>query len=101
MNRTLLVLIAAAAACDVEAPLTLDQTSEALEARPPNDVAGVHWARDAAPGRQAGGSPNLLYHGGPVMSSGAYVEAIYWGPSWGNSAFVDDKSTGLQSFYGG
>ena len=35
------------------------------------------------------------------MTQGAYVEAIYWGTRWANSAFVGDKRTGLLSFYSG
>src|SRR5262249_38739421 len=101
MKRALLIVVAAAVACDAEAPIGLDQTSDSLEARPPREVAGIHWARDAAPAKPGGGSPNLLYHGGPVMTAGAYVEAIFWGASWGNAAFVGEKQSGLQSVYGG
>ena len=68
---------------------------------PEPPMAGIHWARDHAAARPRGGSPNLLYHGGPVMTQGAYVEAIYWGASWGTSAFTSDKRTGLLSFYSG
>ena len=35
------------------------------------------------------------------MTTGAYVEPIFWGPSWADSSFVSDKMTGLSSFYGG
>ena len=68
---------------------------------PEPPMAGIHWARDHAPAHPRGGSPNLLYHGGPVMSDGAYVEPIYWGASWNNPTFVKDKMTGLASFYSG
>jgi hypothetical protein len=64
-------------------------------------MAGIHWARGQAPARPGGGSPNLLYHGGPVMTGGAYVEPIYWGARWSDSAFVSDKISGLQAFYSG
>jgi len=52
-------------------------------------------------GGSHGNSPNLSYHNGPIMASGAYVEAIFWGPSWNNATFTGDKKTGLQSFYSG
>ena len=67
-------------------------------AEPP--MSGIQWARDQArPG--GGGSPLLVYHNGPIMSTGAYVEPIFWGPRWSDTSFAGDKITGLQSFYGG
>ena len=63
---------------------------------PPNAV--VHWARGEAPAARPNRSPNLVYHGGPVMH-GTFVEPIFWGPSWNTSP--GDKITGLQTFYGG
>jgi hypothetical protein len=68
---------------------------------PEPPMAGIHWARDHAPARPRPGSPNLVYHGGPVMNIGVYVEPIYWGSSWNTSSFVADKKTGLMSFYAG
>ena len=56
-----------------------------------------HAARgQARPGH--GGSPNLVFHGGPILDA-PQVQAIYWGQSWTNSAFVGDKITGLATFY--
>jgi hypothetical protein len=61
-------------------------------------MGGIHWARgEARPNR----SPNLTYHGGPVLKNGAYVEPIFWGERWQDSAFKADKVTGLTSFYSG
>ncbi|HKC27038.1 MAG TPA: hypothetical protein VKB75_03410 [Jatrophihabitans sp.] len=54
-----------------------------------------------ASGHAKGGSPNLSFHGGPVMTSGAAVTAIFWGTSWTNPSFVSDKFTGIDSFYDG
>ena len=68
-------------------------------AEPP--MSGIQWARGQARPGGGGGSPLLVYHGGPIMSTGAYVEPIFWGPRWSDSAFVGDKIAGLQSFYGG
>jgi hypothetical protein len=42
----------------------------------------------------------MIYHGGKIMPT-AVTEAIFWGSSWSNSAFVGDKITGLDSFYVG
>jgi len=80
----------------VELSTTEEDLTGALD--PPD--ARVFWARGEA-GGGGGGSPNLNYHGGPVMTTGAYIEPIFWGTSWSNSSFVADKISGLQSFYGG
>jgi len=101
MTRLPIVLVVAAMGCGAEATFGVDQTADWLEAGPPSGVAGIHWARNAAPSRPGGGSANLVYHGGPVMTAGATVEAIFWGTSWGDSSFIGDKMSGLQSFYGG
>jgi len=62
--------------------------------------ARVHHARGEASHR-GGGSPNLTYHSGPVMTTGAYVEPIFWGTSWSSATFVGDKKSGIESFYFG
>jgi hypothetical protein len=46
-----------------------------------------------------GGTPNLIYHGGPVITSGTVVRAIFWGTRWSDPAFVSDKISGMASFY--
>jgi hypothetical protein len=48
-----------------------------------------------------GGSPQLLYHGGSVLTVNAQVTAVFWGPSWASQSFAADKITGLDSFYSG
>jgi hypothetical protein len=66
-------------------------------------VAGIHWARGEQPkdaGKNSGSSPNLIWHGGPVMNT-VQVTPIFWGSSWGNGNFTADKMTGLASFYSG
>jgi hypothetical protein len=40
----------------------------------------------------------LIYHNGPVMTSGAAVKAIFWGTGWQNPG---DEVSGLDSFYSG
>lgn len=64
----------------------------------PHDAKVVHVRGHA--GHNTGGSPNLTYHGGPVMH-GTVVKAIFWGPSWSDATFVGDKISGLNSFYSG
>jgi hypothetical protein len=74
--------------------LTL-QSQEAQRFAPP--MAGIHWARGEAPAHaRTTSSPNLIYHGGPVLH-GTVVEPIFWG-NWSSPG---DKITGLQSFYSG
>jgi hypothetical protein len=62
-------------------------------------IAGIHWARGQRPARPSR-SPNLVYHGGPVLH-GTLVEPIFWGARWTDSTFVNDKISGVQTFYGG
>lgn len=45
-------------------------------------------------------SPNLTYHGGPVMTS-VQTLAIFWGSAWNNASFAGDKITGMDAFYTG
>jgi hypothetical protein len=70
---------------------------------------GITWARgfEPSPPPAAGGvgaarsrNVNMTYHGGKIMPS-VNAQAILWGPSWTNSAFVGDKITGLDSWYFG
>jgi hypothetical protein len=75
--------------------------AEGLAPQPEPPMGGIHWARGQGKARPTSGSPNLIYHGGEVMTSGAYVEPIYWGTSWSNRSFVGDKRDGLTSFYTG
>src|SRR5713226_7897429 len=49
---------------------------------------GIVYARGNGAGHGPGGGggggsvPLLLWHGGDVMTAGAVVDPIYWGPSW-------------------
>jgi hypothetical protein len=67
---------------------------------------GIVYARGNGAGHGHGGGgggsvPLLLWHNGDVMTAGAVVDPIYWGPSWSSSSFVGDKIDGLASFYQG
>lgn len=70
-------------------------------AEPP--MLGIHWIRGFNPNPRLDetpalrrGSPNMTYHGGPVMTS-VVSEAIFWGPSWASHA--GDKISGMDSWY--
>jgi len=83
----------------------LDPQGEHGQPEPP--MLGVHHVKPAKgdhgpPGGGGGGptSPNLNYHNGPIMSH-VVVQPIYWGPSWSDSAYVDDKVAGLAQLYNG
>jgi hypothetical protein len=102
MRRSRIAIAAGLAVCT--AALTAAAGSqqhelEELQAQNPR-AGGIHWAKGRAPARARHGSPDLAYHGGPVMTQGAYVEPIFWGAGWANSSFVGDKISGIQTFYG-
>ncbi len=62
--------------------------------------AGTVWLRGSqtAAGHAAHTqSPNLIYHGGPVMTSQTEVFPIFWGTSW--PSYVGDKISGINGFY--
>ena len=95
MNKCLLVCLA----------VLLSGFAVAQEARnghgqPEPPVLGIHWARGVHPPHNAASSPNMTWHGGAVMPTTATV-AIYWGTNWSNASFVDDKISGLDSWYAG
>ena len=70
---------------------------EDFEAQGP--PARAHFARGHASAKGAKpASPNLIYHGGPILTE-TTTQAIFWGTSWNNPNFVQDKITGLESFY--
>ena len=104
MRRLLRIVVAAALAALVGSAAAARVASAQHDQRglqnqiPP--MGGIHWARDHQPARRSS-SPNLIYHGGPVLTNGAYVEPIFWGPRWADASFVADKIDGVQNFYAG
>jgi hypothetical protein len=56
-----------------------------------------------AAGKKPGSTANLIYHNGPIMSKGAAVQTIFWGPNWGGGTgpIAGDKISGLRSLYSG
>jgi hypothetical protein len=80
--------------------LLLAKDDGSLHGKPEPQGAGIHWAKGNGPG-QGGRSPktpNLSWHGGPIMAS-ANITAIFWGPGWATNP--GDKISGLDSFYSG
>ena len=59
---------------------------------------GPHWTKEFARAAGSRKSPNMTWHNGAIINSSA-VTTIYWGTSWGNSSFVGDKISGLDSWY--
>jgi hypothetical protein len=74
------------------------------EAAPPpalfaGGTHGIVFAHGSGARGHRGGSPQLIDHGGPVLTSGTAVTPIFWGSSW--SGYSGDKITGIDTFYGG
>jgi len=94
------VAIASLCAAPVWAQSDKSKNTETHDTRPEPPMLGKHLAKgQAKPDTGAGRrSPNLVYHSGPVMTSGAVVRTIFWGTSW---TAADPKVTGLATFYGG
>jgi hypothetical protein len=49
--------------------------------------------------RKRGGSVNMTFHGGGVLTAAKSL-AIFWGSEWGTTSFAGDKITGLDNFFG-
>jgi hypothetical protein len=79
---------------------TIVLAQDAVSNKAETPALGIHWAKGVKPAARSGGSPLMLWHNGPIMTSST-VQVIYWGTSWGNNAFVGDKITGLTSWYTG
>jgi hypothetical protein len=61
-------------------------------------ILGPHWAKGMHPARKGGGSPNMTFHGGTVLTT-TTTQAIFWGSSWATNA--GDKISGMDSWYEG
>jgi hypothetical protein len=68
-----------------------------LKAGNPGGIVFAHGAHGSKP--RGGSSPDLVNHGGIVLSGGTTVTPIFWGTSWGTNA--GDKISGLGTFYSG
>lgn len=69
-----------------------------IHAGSPHGQVVAHGAHDAGAGR--GGSANMTWHNGGIMVT-SDVTPIFWGTQWADSTYVNDKETGLASFYTG
>jgi hypothetical protein len=105
-NLCLAAAALALSACvaGTESESNVGQGDEALDSIPGHGapeppMLGKHWARDARPGGGSS-SPDMTWHNGDIMTS-AVTEAIFWGSSWSNAAFVGDKISGLDTWYSG
>jgi hypothetical protein len=100
-QRKLVVSVTAAAAvAGLVASVALgDARPPVLKAGNPGGIVFAH-GNGHGPGGGGGGtsSPDLVYHGGPVLSSATTVTAIFWGSGWSSPG---DKIAGLDTFYGG
>jgi hypothetical protein len=68
----------------------------ALDAKPAHGFIPSRHANASARARVS----QLIWHNGPVMHATTVVP-VYWGSQWGNSSFVGDKVTGLNTLYSG
>ena len=59
-------------------------------------ILGPHWANGSTHSHNAGSSPDMTYHGGPVLPS-ATVKVIWWGASW--PSYTGDKISGIDKLY--
>jgi len=91
---TVTVGLAAPAAQAAKHPEGMD-----IHAGGPHGQVVAHEAHDASSARH-GGSPNMTSHGGGIMVT-SDITPIFWGTSWADSSYVDDKKTGVESFYTG
>ena len=100
MKKTLLLAAALSFACGGSATTTESDNLDAVDGHGANEppMLGVHWAKGQ--GGNAGGSPDMTWHGGTVMPT-SVTEAIFWGAGWADSSFVGDKISGLDSWYSG
>ena len=99
MKRLLIARGTAVALCAASLIVVAGRVDMSGEPNQLPGVGGIHWARDHQPAPVRGHrSPNLTYHGGPVMH-GTSVEPIFWGTSW--SGNTGDKVSGVQTFYSG
>jgi hypothetical protein len=71
----------------------------AMASTAPKIHAGPMKGQVPPRGKAHTASPDLIYHGGPVMTSGAAVTPIFWGSSWGSDP--QNKEGWLNTFYKG
>ena len=111
MNKCLVALAVATLAAAAHAGPDVDRMRpnregpvEDLTTRAEPPMLGKHFSREEVGQRaarlQAARTPNMRYHGGKIMPT-VVSQALFWGPSWTNSNYVDDKITGIDLWYSG
>ncbi len=101
--RTIFLSAMVAALMTLQSVTIFAQDDEADHEKSHLPEAAIFWAKGhdrQAGAKRANSSPNLIWHGGNIMSS-VRVTPIFWGTSWGTANFTKDKMTGLQTFYMG
>ena len=89
-------VVAAASVTAAVAAATAVGSASSMAAGP---ASGFIPSRNAQHQAGAGGKVfQLVWHNGPVMHS-TTVAPVYWGTRWGNSSFVGDKISGLDTVY--
>jgi hypothetical protein len=102
-DRIVIFTLAVVALLSLQSVALFAQDSQVGHGQPEPPMAGIHWAKGEPHAKVNNGSlssPNLTWYRGPIMTT-AYVQPIFWGPSWGNPSFRGDKVSGLESFYTG
>jgi hypothetical protein len=90
------LLLASTIAVVALAVSAADAAGPSINAGPQAGIVWTHGLTNAAGHARHTSSPNLLYHGGPVMTQTTEVYPIFWGTSFGS-----DVMSGIDSFYGG
>ena len=89
-------VVAAASVTAAVAAATAVGSASSMAAGP---ASGFVPSRNAQHQARAGGKVfQLVWHNGPVMHSTTVVP-VYWGTRWGNTSFVGDKVSGLDTVY--
>jgi hypothetical protein len=91
LSSTIAVVALAVSAADAAGP--------SINAAPQAGIVWTHGQTNAAGHARRTSSPNLIYHGGSVMTSTTEVFPIFWGSSW--PSYGGDEISGIDSFYGG
>ncbi|MDP9261992.1 MAG: hypothetical protein M3O89_08490 [Actinomycetota bacterium] len=90
------LLLASTIAVVALAVSAADAAGPSINAGPQAGIVWTHGLTNAAGHARHTSSPNLIYHGGPVMTLPTEVYPIFWGTSFTNGVI-----SGIDSFYGG
>lgn len=99
MKRPLLALLAAGAIIATVLPAAVSAAGPRMDLRVGPMLGAVHARGAAGPFGGGGSNPNMTYHNGPLMTSGAAVTQIFWGPSWSSTTYRGDVVNGLSLLY--